>query len=75
MSKLPSVSAKEAIKVFEKLDYKIVRQKGSHIRMHHKTDHNKQPLTVPNHKIIGKGLLRKLIRDSELTIEKFIELL
>lgn len=31
MPKLPSVSAKEAIKVFEKLNYKIVRQKGSHI--------------------------------------------
>jgi len=75
MPKLPSVSAKDAIKVFEKLDYKIVRQKGSHIRMHHMTDHNKRPLTVPNHKIIGKGLLRKLLRDAELTVEKFIELM
>jgi predicted RNA binding protein YcfA (HicA-like mRNA interferase family) len=75
MPKLPSVSAKEAIKVFEKLDYTIVRQKGSHIRMHHRTDHNKRPLTIPNHKIIGKGLLRKLLRDAEMTVGKFIELL
>ena len=55
MPKLPSVSAKEAIKVFEKLDYKIVRQKGSHIRMHHMIDNSKRPLTVPNHKIIAKA--------------------
>jgi len=47
MPKLPSVSAKEAIKVFEKLDYEI----------------------------IGKGLLRKLLRDTELTVENFIKLL
>ena len=43
MPKLPSVSVKEAIKAFEKLDYIIIRQKGSHIRMHHKIDHNKRP--------------------------------
>ncbi len=47
MSKLPSVTAKDAIKVFEKLGYKIVRQKWSHIRMHHAADHDKHPLTIP----------------------------
>ncbi|HWP93074.1 MAG TPA: type II toxin-antitoxin system HicA family toxin [Thermodesulfobacteriota bacterium] len=31
--KTPIISAKEAIKVFEKIGYKVVRQKGSHIRM------------------------------------------
>ena len=75
MHKLPSVSAKAAIKAFEKLDYKIIRQRGSHIRMRHKIDKNKKPLTIPNHKILGKGLLRKLLRDSELTVEGFIKLL
>ncbi len=72
---MPAVSAKEAIKVFEKLGYGIVRQKGSHIRMNHGTDHDKRPLTIPDHKIIGKGLLRKLLRDAGLSVEKFIELL
>ena len=75
MPKLPSVSAKEAIKAFEKLDYEIIRQKGSHIRMRHRIDNNKRPLTIPNHKILGKGLLRKLLRDAELTIENFIKFL
>ena len=74
MPKLPVISAKQAIKAFEKLDYQIIRQKGSHIRMRHKTDKSKQPLTIPNHKIIGKGLLRKLLRDSELTIGNFLKL-
>ncbi len=54
MPKLPQISAKETIKAFEKMDYQIIRQKGSHIRMHHKTDKSKQPLTIPNHKTIGK---------------------
>jgi len=75
MPKLPLISAKEAIKAFEKLDYQIILQKGSHIRMRHKTDKNKRTLTIPNHKIIGKGLLRKLLRDAELTVEDLLKLL
>lgn len=43
--------------------------------MRHKIDTSKKPLTIPNHKILGKGLLRKLLRDSELTVEDFIKLL
>ena len=75
MPKLPLISAKEAIKAFEKMDYQIIRQKGSHIRMHNKTDKSKKPLTIPNHKTIGKGLLRKLLRDAELSVEDFLKLL
>lgn len=72
MSKLPLISGKTAIKVFTMIGYQIVRQKGSHIRLHHP---DKKPLTIPDHKTLGKGLLRKLLRDSELSAEEFIKLL
>jgi len=75
MSKLPVVSREKAVKCFEKLGYRIVRQKGSHIRMWHKSDGSKKPLTIPKHKVLGKGLLRKLLRDAEISVEKFNELL
>ncbi|MCD6455750.1 MAG: type II toxin-antitoxin system HicA family toxin [Methanophagales archaeon] len=75
MSKLPVVSGEKAVKCFEKLGYRIVRQKGSHIRMWHKSDGSKKPLTIPKHKVLGKGLLRKLLRDAEISVEKFNELL
>lgn len=32
-------------------------------------------LSIPNHKELGKGLLRGLIRDAGLTVEEFINLL
>jgi predicted RNA binding protein YcfA (HicA-like mRNA interferase family) len=72
--KLPVVSGKDAIKVFEKLGYVRVRQTGSHVRMKHQSDNSKKPLTIPNHKVIGKGLLRKLLRDAEITVGEFISL-
>ncbi len=75
MPKLPSISALKAIKCFERIGYEVVRQRGSHIRLHHKIDRNKKPLTIPHHKTLGRGLLRKLLRDAEINIEEFIELL
>jgi predicted RNA binding protein YcfA (HicA-like mRNA interferase family) len=75
MSRLPVVSGEKAVKCFEKLGYVVVRQKGSHIRMWHKSDRSKKPLTIPKNKVLGKGLLRKLLRDAEISIEEFRVLL
>lgn len=75
MPKIPIISGDQAIKCFKKLGYEVSRQKGSHIRMHHKSDSNKKPLTIPRHGELGKGLLRKLARDIEISIEQLIELL
>ncbi|MDO8599877.1 MAG: type II toxin-antitoxin system HicA family toxin [bacterium] len=71
MPKLPQTTGKYVIKAFLKIDYVIVRQRGSHIRLHHP---RKRPLTIPNHKI-GKGLLKKLLRDSHTSVEEFTKLL
>ncbi|HIJ70042.1 MAG TPA: type II toxin-antitoxin system HicA family toxin [Planctomycetes bacterium] len=75
MPKLPVISGNQAIKCFEKAGYRVIRQRGSHVRMCHKGNSTKQPLTIPRHKILGKGLMRKLLRDAELTIEEFLKLL
>jgi len=74
MPKLPSLSGRDAIKVFRKIGYKVARQKGSHIRLLH-SDIHRIPLTVPDHKVLGKGLLRKLLRDAEISVDEFIKLL
>jgi predicted RNA binding protein YcfA (HicA-like mRNA interferase family) len=75
MSKSPVISGEKVVKCFEKLGYEVVRQKGSHIRMRHKSDRSKKPLTIPKHKVLGKGLLRKLLRDAEMSVDEFRELL
>ncbi|TKJ39566.1 MAG: hypothetical protein CEE38_02260 [Planctomycetes bacterium B3_Pla] len=75
MPKLPVISGSRAIKCFEKIGYQVIRQRGSHVRMRHKTDSAKKPLTIPRHKTLGKGLVRKLLRDAELSIGEFLKLL
>jgi predicted RNase H-like HicB family nuclease len=73
--KLPVISGREAIKAFERVGYQVVRQRGSHVRLRDETDPNHRPLTVPNHKTLKLGLLRKLLRDADLTVDEFTELL
>ena len=71
MPKLPVVSGREAVEAFKKIGYQVVRRKGSHIRLRDEANEKHRPLTVPDHKTLKAGLLRRLIRDADLTVEEF----
>lgn len=73
MYRLPSISGKKLIRCLEKIGYRVVRQRGSHIRLHPDVI-SRQPITVPNHKVLGRGLLRKIIRDANLSVDDFLKL-
>jgi len=72
--KLPVLSGSEAIKAFRKAGYELDEQHGSHIILR-RTDPPHRRLSVPNHKELGKGTLRALIREAGLTVEEFAALL
>lgn len=71
MSKLPILSGRKLIVVLSKLGYREIRQRGSHIRLECP---GRKSITVPNYKIIDRSLMRKILRDAELTIEEFRKL-
>jgi len=73
--KLPVVSSLDLIKALQKIGYKVVRQKGSHIRLRNYNDPQRKPITVPNHKELKPGLLRNILNSAELSVEKFTKLL
>jgi predicted RNA binding protein YcfA (HicA-like mRNA interferase family) len=73
MAKLPVISGVEAIKAFSKAGWLPHRQVGSHVVL--RKEGSKITLTVPKHKELKPGLLKQLIRVSELTVEEFTELL
>ncbi|MBD2432812.1 MULTISPECIES: type II toxin-antitoxin system HicA family toxin [Fischerella] len=74
MPKLPAITGDVVINALEKVNFQVVRQKGSHVRMQHEDG---RVVTIPVHsgKTIGKGLLLKILRDAEITKEEFISLL
>ena len=57
-----------------KIGFKVVRQKGSHVRLKHEDN---RVVSGPVHaqKAIGKGLLLKILRDADLTKDELIDLL
>lgn len=72
MGILSNISAKEALKAFQKTGYALDHQTGSHMILYHP---RRPTLSVPNHKELAPGLLRALIRDSGITVDEFIDLL
>jgi predicted RNA binding protein YcfA (HicA-like mRNA interferase family) len=72
--RIPTYSATEIIVKLQKLGF-VIQARGatSHIRLHH-SDGRK--VTVPMHKgmDVGRGLLRKIIRDAKITPDEFANL-
>ncbi len=74
MPRLPILSGAEVIKALERLGYRIVRQRGSHIRLAH-PDRKEWPVTVPRYKAIDRSLLRMVIQETHLSVDEFLSLL
>jgi predicted RNA binding protein YcfA (HicA-like mRNA interferase family) len=72
--KLPSVRARQVIKVLEAVGFQRIRQSGSHVTYRH-SDGRWTIVSIHPGKTIPKGTLRKIIRDAGLTVEEFVELL
>jgi len=68
MPELPRISGKEAIKIFEKLGFKVARQRGSHVVLR-KQD---KGCVIPIHKELAVGTLRSAIRQSGIMLDNFV---
>lgn len=66
MPHIPSLRYTVIIKFLQSREYKIARQKGSHIRLLHP---HKIPITVPAHDPVSRGVLRKILRDTSESVE------
>ena len=74
-SQLPNLKAKQLILALKKTGFRIDRQKGSHVILIN--EKNKLRTVVPMHscETIKKSLLTEIIKQANLTVEGFLELL
>ena len=75
MSKLPVASAREVVRVAERLGFAFDRQKGSHAVYLRPSD--KRRVVIPVHKgrDLKPGTLRGLIDDMDLSVDEFVRML
>ncbi len=73
MPKIPPISSRRLVTIAEKVGFTKIRQTGSHARYIH-SDGRK--ISIPMHagENIHPGLLRKILRDLQITPEDFSKL-
>ncbi|MBF0515896.1 MAG: type II toxin-antitoxin system HicA family toxin [Nitrospirae bacterium] len=62
-------SGADAVAKFKKADWLVKRQKGSHVMLTKRG--YMWTLSIPQHEVLGRGLLRKLIHQAGITVEEF----
>ena len=74
MTKIPVIKARTVEKIIFKLGFEKARQSGSHVFYRH---YDGRTTTIPHHKgrDISPILLKKILKDINISAETFIELL
>lgn len=73
MPKLSPIKAKDLTSILKKEGFQLVRQKGSHLRLEH-PDGRKTTIPIHSGEKVGVGLLRKILRDANISRSQFEKL-
>ena len=70
---LPILSWRKIIKKLNKAGFKVVKQRGSHIKLK-KTNEDGRNLivTVPRYSQVSKRVLKNILRQAEMELEEFL---
>ena len=72
--KLKPYSYRQVIKTLNKLDFKTVRQRGSHVVLKGFYKEMNRTVVVPKHDEIAIGTLRGILFQAGITVEEFVYL-
>jgi len=73
MTRLPVISGRKCVAALSKAGFYFKRQHGSHIVMRREDPFAQ--IIVPNHKVLDRGTLRAIIRQADMNVQSFIDLL
>ena len=75
MPKLPIISGKKLLKLLKKHDFCEVRRKGSHVFVEDKNQNLRTIIPIHTNEDLGKGLLKKILKDLDLGVDKLIDMI
>jgi predicted RNA binding protein YcfA (HicA-like mRNA interferase family) len=61
MDQIPVISGRNLVKFFEKIGYRVVSQKGSHIKLKLLKENLYHTIIIPNHDTVAKGTLNDIL--------------
>ena len=68
----PVVSGRAVVRALAKVGFAEVSQRGSHLKLR---DPAGNTVIVPMHRELARGTLRSILRQADLNVEAFVELL
>lgn len=74
MPKLPIISGKNLLKILKKNGFVEVRSKGSHVFIMDSKMEKSTVIPVHGNEDLGKGLLKAILSDLEITVEELIRM-
>ncbi len=75
MSKVPSLPYTKIIRALQRDGWTVVRQRGSHIRLHKRMRDEMLKLTVPAHRPVKRSTLSHILKQARLDVGEFLDLL
>jgi predicted RNA binding protein YcfA (HicA-like mRNA interferase family) len=75
MNRVPDLSYREIIRALQKDGWVVIRQRGSHIRLHKHLGERTLKLVVPAHKPVLRSTLSHILKQAEIELEAFLKLL
>ena len=75
MPKLPTVTPREVIKALGKAGFYLHHVKGSHHYFRHYVDKSLRPTVAFHGGAVKKGTLNAILKQANLTVDEFINLL
>ena len=75
MSKVPSLDYTQILRALQRDGWVVVRQRGSHIRLHKRLPEEVLKLTVPAHRPVKRSTLAKILKQARLSVDEFLALL
>lgn len=73
--KVPSLSYKRVVRALERAGFQVVRQRGSHIRMEKRLGEKRIIVIVPAHTPIKRSTLAHILKEAQLSLEDFLDLI
>ena len=64
--RLPQVSGRQLVRLLETLGYRVIRQRGSHIRLRNSDAQGEHNITIPDHRTLAIGTLNDILNQVSL---------
>ena len=71
--KPPLASGNEVVRALKRTGFHVVSQRGSHIKLFNPS--SECTLIIPNHKEIDRWTLKSILKDADIPVSEFMNLL